>query len=63
MPHVYMQTILWKTGQIYFGNNYCDVSSLGIHISVFIASNKKQIAFYQSSKIVNLIFKFIILFH
>ncbi len=39
--------------QIYVSNNYCDVSSLGFHISVIIASNKKQIIFLQTSTIVD----------
>ncbi len=42
---------------------YCDVSSLGCHISVIIASNMMPITFSQTSKIVDLIFNFIIAFH
>ncbi len=42
---VYMEFILWKIGQVYVGNKYCDVSSLGFHISVIVAINKKQITF------------------
>ncbi len=45
MPRVYMQAILWKTGWIYVGNDYYDVSSLGFHFPVIIVSNKKQITF------------------
>ncbi len=58
MPGVYMKVILWKIGQIYVNNNYCDVSSLGFHISIIIV-----ITFSQTSKIVDLIFKLKISFH
>ncbi len=51
-----MQVILWKIGQIYVGNNYYVVSSFGFHISVIIASNKKQITFEQTTTIVDLMF-------
>ncbi len=55
--------IYGEFGQIYVNNNYCDISSLGFHISVSIASNDKQIKFLQTSKIIDLIFKPIISFH
>ncbi len=45
MPSVYMQAILWKFGQIYVSNIYCDASSLGFNISVTIANNMIQITF------------------
>ncbi len=57
---VYMKVILWKIGQIYVSNNYC---ALSFHISVIIASNKKQITSLQTSTIVDLISKLIISFH
>ncbi len=63
MPSVYMQTILWKSGQIYVSNIYCDAFSLGFHISVTIANNMVQITFLQTSTIVDLIFKRLISFH
>ncbi len=54
---------LWKSGQIFVSNIYCDAFSLGFHISVTIANNMMQITFLQTSMIVDLIFKFIISFH
>ncbi len=63
MPSVYMQAILWKSGQIYVSNIYCDAFSLSFHISVTIANNMMQITFLQTSTIVNLIFKLLISFH
>ncbi len=60
---VYMQAILWKSGQIYVSNFYCDSSSLGFHISIIIANNMIQIIFLQTSTIVDLIFKLIISFY
>ncbi len=63
MPSVYMQANLWKSGQIYVSNIYCDAFSLGFHISVTIANNMMQITFLQTSTIVDLIFKLIISFH
>ncbi len=63
MPSVYMQAILWKSGQIYVSNIYCDAFSLGFYISVTIANNMMQITFLQTSTIVDLIFKLIISFH
>ncbi len=52
-----MQANLWKSGQIYVSNIYCDAFSLGFQISVIIANNMMQITFFQTSTIVNLIFK------
>ncbi len=49
MPIVYMQAILWKSGQIYVSNIYCDAFSLAFHISVTIANNMMQITFLQTS--------------
>ncbi len=63
MSRVYMQVILWKYGQIYVSNIYCDASSLGFHISVTMANNMMQITFLQTSMIVDWIFKLIISFH
>ncbi len=63
MPSVYMQAILWKSGQIYVGNIYCDAFSLGFHISVTIENNMMQLTFLQTSTIVDLIFKLMISFH
>ncbi len=63
MPSVYMQAILWKSGQIYVSNIYCDAFSLGFHISVTIANNMMEITFLQTSTIVDLIFKLVISFH
>ncbi len=63
MLRVKMHVILRKVVQIYVSNNHCDVSALDFHISSVIASNKKQITFLQTSKIVDLIFKLIISFH
>ncbi len=63
MPNVYMQAFLWKSGQIYVSNIYCDAFCLGFHISVTIAHNMMQITFLQTSTIVDLIFKLIISFH
>ncbi len=53
MPSVYMQAILWKSGQIYVRNIYCDAFSLGFHISVTIPNNMVQITFLQTSTIVD----------
>ncbi len=63
MPSVYMQAILWKSGQIYVNNIYRDAFSLVFHISVTIANNMMQITFLQTSTIADLIFKLIISFH
>ncbi len=62
-PSVYMQTILWKSGQIYFSNICCGAFFLGFHIYFTIANNIMQITFLQISKIVDLIFKLIKSFH
>ncbi len=48
MPSVYMQAILWKSGQIYVSNIYCDAFSMGFHISVTIANNTMQITFFAN---------------
>ncbi len=63
MPSVYMQAILWKSGQIYVSNIYCDAFSLGFHISVTIANNMMQITFLQTTMIADLIFKLLDSFH
>ncbi len=63
MPSVYIQSILWKSGQIYVSNIYCDAFSLGFHISVTIANNMMQITFLKTLTIVDLIFKLLISFH
>ncbi len=63
MPSVYMQAILWKSGQIYVSNIYCDAFSLGFHICVTIANNMMQITFLQTRMSVELILKLIISFH
>ncbi len=57
-----MQAILWKSGQIYVSNIYCDAFSVGFHICITIANNMMQITFLQTSTIVDLIFKLIISF-
>ncbi len=44
MLHVYMQVILWKIGQIYVRNNYCDALSLfSLLLLQGTKSNKKEI--------------------
>ncbi len=63
MPSVYMEAILWKSGQIYVSNINCDAFYLGFHISVTIANNMMQIRFLQTSTIVDLILKLLISFH
>ncbi len=63
MLSVYMQAILWKSGQSYVSNIYCDAFSFGFHISFTIANNMMQFTFLQTSMIVYFIFKLIIPFH
>ncbi len=62
-PSVYMQAILWKSGQIYIINIYCYAFPFSIHISVTIANKMMQITFLKTSTIVDLFFKLIISFH
>ncbi len=55
MPGVYMQTVIWNIGQIYVNNNYSDVSFLGFHNVVIIASNMMLITFFNLTlRVVNI---------
>ncbi len=43
-----MLAILWKSGQFYVSNIYCDVFSLSFHISVTMVNNMMQITIFAN---------------